>query len=342
MSERVSTTTRLHAAVCDAVQLMNRCPIREAQLHEAHNILREALVSYADSATTDGAAVTDEMVSAALNEWFGGEAEAEFFNKQQYASEMRSAIHAALAAHDAAQPCGEVGEPVLMPRALTAENGAKAALMGEFKVSWKTECPECFGMPSEDADEEECSTCGGAGETTYHVDVEWTTIKEIYKRAVELLGTPPPASQPKQGEGEVWPSKEQFCRIVGEALEFFWNDHCMDTGCFPADITLHNGKKNTQVEFRAGSWVRYSAERAYSQLTPPTHPAQATIKDGEGDVVHRSAYDMAITGRREFRQMYRDERAKVAALTAEIARLREESPICETHQVARVCPICGE
>ncbi len=70
---------------------------------------------------------------------------------------------------------------VMMPRELTAENGAKAALMGEFSIQFPIKCC-CDG---EDGD---CEVCGGSGEYTQTVNVPWTTIKEIYRAAVKHLG----------------------------------------------------------------------------------------------------------------------------------------------------------
>ena len=54
-----------------------------------------------------------------------------------------------------------------MPRALTAENGAKAAMIGEFWVDYE--------YTNEDGEEH-----------TIKVMVPWTTIKEIYEMAVEM------------------------------------------------------------------------------------------------------------------------------------------------------------
>ena len=73
---------------------------------------------------------------------------------------------------------------ILMPRALTAENGAKGALTGEFKESIKLRCPDC------DADwpDNDCEICHGYGSYSQPITISWTTIKEIYKRAVEFLG----------------------------------------------------------------------------------------------------------------------------------------------------------
>ena len=57
-------------------------------------------------------------------------------------------------------------DTILMPRSLTAENGAKAALTGEFKISVE--------LVYEDGNEE-----------SIDVDVPWTTIKAIYAAAVK-------------------------------------------------------------------------------------------------------------------------------------------------------------
>ena len=75
-------------------------------------------------------------------------------------------------------------EMILMPRELTAENGAKAALIGEFSESVKVFCPDCLN----DELDYECETCGGDGFVDQKVTVSWTTIKEIYKRAVQVVG----------------------------------------------------------------------------------------------------------------------------------------------------------
>lgn len=73
---------------------------------------------------------------------------------------------------------------VMMPRSLTAENGAKAAMMGEFTETVAVVCLYC----AEYEPPETCKTCGGEGVVEQEVFVSWTTIKEIYAKAVELLG----------------------------------------------------------------------------------------------------------------------------------------------------------
>jgi len=68
-----------------------------------------------------------------------------------------------------------------MPAALTAENGAKALMMGEFKEHLNLPCV-C------DSDLDDCELCNGTGEIDQEVPVSWTTIKEIYAMAVKHLG----------------------------------------------------------------------------------------------------------------------------------------------------------
>ena len=73
---------------------------------------------------------------------------------------------------------------VLMPRSLTAENGAKALLSGEFFI----EIPQPHYC---DCGEEDCDACDLTNDTdltpTQQVLVPWTTIKQIYAKAVEHL-----------------------------------------------------------------------------------------------------------------------------------------------------------
>ena len=91
---------------------------------------------------------------------------------------------------------------VLMPRRLTAENGAKGALSGEFKESVTVTCHECEGSgdDAESDNDAECPTCKGDGTLEQGVPVTWDTIKDIYKAAVELLAAPVPAVQPIQAD----------------------------------------------------------------------------------------------------------------------------------------------
>ncbi|HCB1917918.1 TPA: hypothetical protein MYQ36_003895 [Citrobacter braakii] len=73
---------------------------------------------------------------------------------------------------------------VLVPKKLTAENGAKGVLSGEFSETKFINCPECFG-------DDDCETCEGSGRIEITVPVTWTTIKAIWAKGVEHLAAAP-------------------------------------------------------------------------------------------------------------------------------------------------------
>lgn len=79
---------------------------------------------------------------------------------------------------------------VMVPMRLTAENGAKGVLSGEFSETKFVNCPECFG-------DDECETCDGSGRIEITVPVTWTTIKEIWAKGVKHF-----AAAPQEVKGE--------------------------------------------------------------------------------------------------------------------------------------------
>lgn len=79
----------------------------------------------------------------------------------------------------------------IMPLTLTAANGAKGALSGEFKVSRTVRCHECDG--------EGCDDCGDAGEFEEEITVPWDTIKDIYRAAVDTCRAAMLAAAPDGG-----------------------------------------------------------------------------------------------------------------------------------------------
>lgn len=85
---------------------------------------------------------------------------------------------------------GKAAKKVLMPKQLTAENGAKSLFMDEFEENIELECQACGGT-GENLYEigETCKGCDGAGFFTQSVPVSWTTIKEIYAMAVKHLAS---------------------------------------------------------------------------------------------------------------------------------------------------------
>lgn len=123
---------------------------------------------------------------------------------------------------------------VMVPMRLTAENGAKGALSGEFSETKFVNCPECFG-------DDECETCDGSGRIEITVPVTWTTIKEIWAKGVEHFAAAPqsPGSEPATAPGKWIPVSErmpeQFKAILafneyGEvwsgAYDRHWNFYC--------------------------------------------------------------------------------------------------------------------
>lgn len=92
--------------------------------------------------------------------------------------------------HIAAQSAPVVPEGyAIVPVTATAENGAKAALLGEFSIANETICTGCYYGEADD----DCEVCGGETHYTEHVTVPWDTIKEIYAEAVLVLAAPQPA-----------------------------------------------------------------------------------------------------------------------------------------------------
>lgn len=110
-----------------------------------------------------------------------------------------------------AQPAPVVPDSyVMVPMRLTAENGAKGALSGEFSETKFVNCPECFG-------DDECETCDGSGRIEITVPVTWTTIKEIWAKGVEHFAAAPqlPGSEPATVPGKWIPVSERMPETDG-------------------------------------------------------------------------------------------------------------------------------
>ncbi|MBW8246432.1 hypothetical protein [Enterobacter mori] len=70
----------------------------------------------------------------------------------------------------------------IMPLKLTANNGAKGALCGEFHVQYRIVCQSCVG--------EGCEDCNHTGGWDAEIPVGWDTIKRIHEAAVEACAMP--------------------------------------------------------------------------------------------------------------------------------------------------------
>lgn len=96
-------------------------------------------------------------------------------------SELRPCIFEACRA---AMQSGAVKDGwVMVPKKLTAENGAKAALLGEFNLEYTLTCHECFG--------EGCDDCSGEGAWINTIPIDWTTIKDIWTKAIDHFAAAP-------------------------------------------------------------------------------------------------------------------------------------------------------
>lgn len=73
---------------------------------------------------------------------------------------------------------------VFMPRELTAENGAKALMSGEFYEHTVVSCEECADCGLD----EMCFLCDGSGFHVVSTAISWDNIKAIYAKAVEHFG----------------------------------------------------------------------------------------------------------------------------------------------------------
>ena len=73
---------------------------------------------------------------------------------------------------------------VMVPKRLTAENGAKGVLSGEFSETTFISCLECFG-------DDDCDTCDGSGRIEIKVPVTWSTIKSIWDKGIEYFAAKP-------------------------------------------------------------------------------------------------------------------------------------------------------
>lgn len=76
----------------------------------------------------------------------------------------------------------------VMPKRLTAKKGAKALLLGEFKLEVTQECPECREL---DEPVEGCEMGDGEGEYGQRHIIPWEKIKYIYSEAVRGLAIQP-------------------------------------------------------------------------------------------------------------------------------------------------------
>jgi hypothetical protein len=90
---------------------------------------------------------------------------------------------------------------VAVPARLTAENGAKSALIGEFHIGHPVTCMACESGGY--ADRDTCPECHGEGTVEDRVAVPWTMLKEIHGRVVDLFVRPTHPSDESEDRTDV-------------------------------------------------------------------------------------------------------------------------------------------
>lgn len=142
----------------------------------------------------------------------------------------------------------------VMPLTLTAANGAKGALSGEFKVSRTVRCHECGG--------EGCDDCGDAGEFEEETTVPWDTIKEIYRAAV------------LNHVGDTNEKAVEKC----ECSSFDYCDNCLRA---MLDQPVNSGYKLVPVDFLTTASRLIDLCRTYSILSDGGNYKERTISECE-------------------------------------------------------------
>ncbi|WP_227746653.1 hypothetical protein [Yersinia enterocolitica] len=108
-----------------------------------------------------------------------------------------------------------------MPESLTAGNGAKGALSGEFFTETDITCEKCGGNYDEHYS---CERCNDLGVQTVRTVIGWSTIKAIYKMAVDTTAIRPTVSRSRVMQ---MLSKEQLEKRIAEirniASEMKWS-----------------------------------------------------------------------------------------------------------------------
>lgn len=122
---------------------------------------------------------------------------------------------------------------VMVPMRLTAENGAKGALAGEFSETKFVNCSECFG-------DDECETCDGSGRIEITVPVSWTNIKEIWAKGVEHFAAAPQPQNAPQNIPEIIPDS---CTWTFSNYDDHWTGTCGAEWVFNDGGPEENGVK---------------------------------------------------------------------------------------------------
>lgn len=143
-----------------------------------------------------------------------------------------------------------------MPLTLTAENGAKNALNGEFYTIEHIGCVVCGGYGIDGDDE--CDNCDGSGDVVVQAPVSWSTIKDIYKAAVKCCSVQS-FGNPEQLKAPVVSfyrdGIKASAKWVDQQREAYDSEHGRsdpDTGSFEFSNDAQRDYSNTLAEIAEG------------------------------------------------------------------------------------------
>ena len=153
---------------------------------------------------------------------------------------------------------------VMVPVELTAENGAKAALMGELSIAYEQPCPACIdGLDEDDSD---CEICNGEEYYTTKITVDWTTIKEIWRKAIEVVGEAAP--QVDCSRSHPHENMDTFCELKTKIAEL--ENKLAHYRVAPQVESEPVARVGILTEGKMGFWVEPENEEIFKSLQQGT------------------------------------------------------------------------
>lgn len=170
---------------------------------------------------------------------------------------------------------------VLLPRKLTAENGAKALLSGEFVESGKEPC-ECLLAGLEPGD----GACDGdcdEGYLTTDVPVGWSTIKNIYDMIVAHFSENAEGSDDERKKDKESVMHENQKAMLSGYLENAWLE-----GYLEALSLFASWKDGVQYVGTCGTTLKQATEDVRKKLGATADPSPLDACNDAAGVVIRA------------------------------------------------------
>jgi hypothetical protein len=184
---------------------------------------------------------------------------------------------------------------VMVPERLTAENGAKAALSGEFYVTHWEDCPECEDDPERLTD---CPICEGEGRVKSSEPITWTQIKEIWDLAIAHFAAAPQPPADAVSSVDYWQRRGHVvcAKCNGSKIRSYRQADHLGGGYVdvPCDCTYTHPPADV---------VRAALESKADELTARYRVLGSSYNEGASDAAEEmlSAYDDAMLEEREAR-----------------------------------------